>query len=48
MQLFTYSAGDAAPQEGIVLNGWGGFGVLAAEVAVVGALALVVARRRDV
>ncbi|OII17116.1 ABC transporter permease [Curtobacterium sp. MCBA15_013] len=48
MQLFTYSAGDATPQEGIVLNGWGGFGVLAAEVAVVGALALVVARRRDV
>ncbi|MDP4332529.1 ABC transporter permease [Curtobacterium sp. A7_M15] len=49
-QLYTYSAGDAggAPQDGIVLNGWGGFGVLAAEVVVVGALALSVARRRDV
>jgi ABC-2 type transport system permease protein len=49
-QLYTYSAGDAggAPQDGIVLNGWGGFGVLTAEVVVVGVLALTVARRRDV
>ncbi len=48
-QLITYSSGAPAPEQtGIVLNGWGGFGVLAAEVVVVGALALVVTRRRDV
>jgi len=47
-QLYQYSSGDAVPQDGVVLDGWGGLGVLAAEVAVIGALALVVARRRDV
>ncbi|MFJ3034344.1 ABC transporter permease [Curtobacterium pusillum] len=47
-QLYAYSAGDAVQQDGVVLNGWGGFAVLAAEVVVVGALALTVARRRDV
>ncbi len=49
-QLFTYpyTGADAGPTSGVVLNGWGGFGVLAAEVLVVGALALTVARRRDV
>ncbi|ROQ18723.1 MULTISPECIES: ABC transporter permease [unclassified Curtobacterium] len=48
-QLFAYSYdGQEASQDDIVLNGWGGFGVLAAEVLVVGALALTVARRRDV
>ncbi|GAA3339213.1 ABC transporter permease subunit [Curtobacterium pusillum] len=47
-QLFAFSSGDAGQQAGIVLNGWGGFAVLLAEVVVVGALALTVARRRDV
>ncbi|NQW92355.1 ABC transporter permease [Curtobacterium sp. VKM Ac-2861] len=49
-QLFAYpyTGADAGPTSGVVLNGWGGFGVLAAEVVVVGALALTVARRRDV
>ncbi|MBF4587755.1 ABC transporter permease [Curtobacterium sp. VKM Ac-2887] len=49
-QLFAYpyTGADAGPTSGVVLNGWGGFGVLAAEVLVVGALALTVARRRDV
>ncbi|WFR65762.1 ABC transporter permease [Curtobacterium flaccumfaciens] len=48
-QLYAYSTGADAPQQtGVVLNGWGGFGVLLAEVVVVGALALTVARRRDV
>jgi len=47
-QLYQYSSADAVPQDGVVLDGWGGLGVLAAEVAVIGALALVVARRRDV
>lgn len=49
-QLFTYSPPGvpAAAQTGLVLNGWGGFGVLAAEVVAVGALAVVVARTRDV
>jgi ABC-2 type transport system permease protein len=46
-QLFAYSF-PGAHQEGIVLNGWGGLAVLLAEVVVVGALALTVARRRDV
>jgi ABC-2 type transport system permease protein len=48
-QLYAYSYdGQNATDGGVVLNGWGGFGVLAAEVLVVGALALTVARRRDV
>lgn len=48
-QLFAYSYdGQEASQDDIVLNGWGGFGVLLGEVLVVGALALTVARRRDV
>lgn len=48
-QLFAYPYdGQEASQDDIVLNGWGGFGVLAGEVLVVGALALTVARRRDV
>lgn len=46
-QLYAFSDGGAQ-QTGVVLNGWGGFGVLAAEVLVVGVLALTVARRRDV
>jgi len=47
-QLFAYSYEGAGSRPGVVLNGWGGFGVLLAEVVVVGALALTVARRRDV
>lgn len=48
-QLFTYSADVEQPaQTGVVLDGWGGFAVLLAEVVVVGAVALTVARRRDV
>ena len=49
-QLFTYAAPSAppSPQTGLVLNGWGGFGVLAGEVVVVGAAALAAARARDV
>jgi len=47
MQLYTYSF-TGAQQDGVVLNGWGGFAVLVAEVVVIGALALSVARRRDV
>ncbi|SDQ43245.1 ABC-2 type transport system permease protein [Curtobacterium sp. UNCCL20] len=47
-QLYTFSSGAGTGQTGVVLNGWGGFGVLLAEVVVVGALALTVARRRDV
>jgi ABC-2 type transport system permease protein len=31
-----------------VLNGWGGFAVLAGEVVVIGAIAIAAARRRDV
>ncbi|WIB78710.1 ABC transporter permease subunit [Curtobacterium sp. MCPF17_002] len=47
--LFAYSSGAGAPQQpGVVLDGWGGFAVLLAEVVVVGAVALTVARRRDV
>ncbi|WP_248705068.1 ABC transporter permease [Curtobacterium sp. MWU13-2055] len=48
-QLYAYSYdGQSATDGGVVLNGWGGFGVLAGEVLVVGALALTVARGRDV
>ncbi|WP_144763557.1 ABC transporter permease [Curtobacterium sp. 9128] len=48
-QLYAYSSGAQQPaQPGLVLNGWGGFAVLLAEVVVVGAAALVLAKRRDV
>lgn len=52
-QLYAYSydgasAAATATNGGIKLNGWGGFGVLAAEVLVIGGLALTLARRRDV
>jgi hypothetical protein len=49
-QLYAYSYDGASTvaNSGIKLNGWGGFGVLAAEVLVVGGLALTLARRRDV
>ncbi len=48
--LFTYSAPGAEPAttEGVVLNGWGGFGVLAAWVVVVGGIALASTKSRDV
>lgn len=45
--LYSYGY-EGQPADGSVLNGWGAFGVLAGEVLVVGALALAVARRRDV
>ena len=45
-QLYSYAF--PVQQDGIVLNGWGGFAVLLAEVVVVGAVALTAARRRDV
>ncbi|MBT1677666.1 ABC transporter permease [Curtobacterium aurantiacum] len=49
-QLYAYSYDGASTVDnsGVVLNGWGGFGVLAAEVLVVGGIALTLARRRDV
>ncbi|MFJ3383993.1 MULTISPECIES: ABC transporter permease [unclassified Curtobacterium] len=48
-QLFTYASPAAdSGATGLVLNGWGGFGVLAAEVVAVGAAAVAVARARDV
>lgn len=47
-QLHTFSSGDDGQASGVVLNGWGGFGVLAAEVAAVGTLGLLAVRRRDV
>lgn len=49
-QLYAYSYDGASTvaNSGIKLNGWGGFGVLAAEVLVIGGLALTLARRRDV
>ncbi|MBT2503747.1 ABC transporter permease [Curtobacterium sp. ISL-83] len=47
-QLYSYTTEGTPPQPGVMLNGWGGFAVLAAEVLVVGALALTAARRRDV
>lgn len=48
--LFAYgtAAAGPGPQAGLVLNGWGGFAVLAGEVLVVGGAALVAARARDV
>lgn len=45
-QLYSYAF--PVQQDGIVLNGWGGFAVLLAEVVIVGAVALTAARRRDV
>jgi ABC-2 type transport system permease protein len=47
-QLFTYASSSQADPGAVVLNGWGGFAVLLAEVVVVGALAFTAARRRDV
>jgi len=48
-QLYAYSSSGPAPdQPGVVLNGWGGFGVLLAEVVVVGGAAIAAARTRDV
>ena len=49
-QLFTYAspAAETGATTGLVLNGWGGFAVLAAEVVAVGAAAIAVARARDV
>lgn len=47
--LFTF-VGESAPapvQQGITLNGWGAFGVLAAWDAIVLAVALVLVKRRD-
>jgi ABC-2 type transport system permease protein len=48
LYAYSYDGASAADDGGVVLNGWGGFGVLAAEVVAVGALALTLARRRDV
>ncbi|KTR03617.1 ABC transporter permease [Curtobacterium luteum] len=46
-QLYTFDSGP--PQgDGLHLDGWGGFGVLAGEVVVIGAIALAAARTRDV
>lgn len=48
-QLYAYSSSGPTPdQPGVVLNGWGGFGVLLAEVVVVGGAAIAAARTRDV
>lgn len=53
-QLYAYEssgATTAAPgttTEGLVLNGWGGFGILAAWVVAVGAVAVSVTKSRDV
>lgn len=50
-QLYQYASGSELPSGGsgeVTLNGWSGGGVLLAEVVVVNALAIVVARRRDV
>ena len=50
-QLYQYASGSDLPaggSGGVTLNGWSGGGVLLAEVVVVNALAIVVARRRDV
>lgn len=47
--LYEYASTSAASHStGIVLDGWSGFCVLAAEVVVVGAAAIAVARYRDV
>lgn len=48
-QLFAYeSSGSQPADDGVVLNGWAGFGVLAAWVVAVGTLAIVGAKSRDV
>lgn len=48
-QLYAYSSSGPTPdQPGVVLNGWGGFSVLLAEVVVVGGAAIAAARTRDV
>ncbi|MCS5512454.1 ABC transporter permease [Curtobacterium flaccumfaciens pv. betae] len=48
LYAYSYDGASAAATGGVKLNGWGGFGVLAAEVLVIGGLALTLARRRDV
>ncbi|MBT1583165.1 ABC transporter permease [Curtobacterium flaccumfaciens] len=48
LYAYAYDGASEADNSGVVLNGWGGFGVLAAEVLVIGGLALTLARRRDV
>lgn len=47
-ELYAYSYSGARDVTGLVLNGWSGFGVLAGEVVVIGAIAIAVARSRDV
>lgn len=47
-QLYQYATDAAARGDGFVLDGWGAFAVFLAEVVVVGAVALTVARSRDV
>lgn len=48
-QLYTYaSEATGAAQQGVVLDGWSGFSVLAGEVVAVGVLALALAKSRDV
>lgn len=47
-QLYQYATDGAARGDGFVLDGWGAFAVFLAEVVVVGAIALTVARSRDV
>lgn len=45
--LYQFDSGAPAPK-GLTLNGWSGGGVLLAEVLVVNAFAMIVAKRRDV
>lgn len=47
-QLYAYEASGQQQTEGVVLDGWAGFGVLAAWVVAVGALALAAVKKRDV
>lgn len=47
-QLYTYESSGTQQTEGVVLDGWAGFGVLAAWVVALGALALATVKRRDV
>jgi ABC-2 type transport system permease protein len=47
-ELFAYSYQGAGAMPGVVLNGWGGFAVLAGEVVVIGAAAVAAGRARAV
>ncbi|WP_083393159.1 ABC transporter permease [Curtobacterium sp. MMLR14_010] len=47
-ELYSYAWAGSGAQQGVVLNGWGGFAVFAGEVVVIGAAAIAVARSRDV